>query len=66
MPESKSAKPACVVGRYVTVLLNGETGEVLGMVRHCSEAALSGFLIRRGRSWCRGAKVVVIDGSESL
>ena len=51
--------------RYVTVLLNGETGEVLGMVRHRNEAALSGFLLRQGRAWCRGVKVVVTDGSES-
>lgn len=51
--------------RYVTVLLNGETGEVLGMVRHRHQAALSGFLIERGHRWCRGVKVVVSDGSES-
>ena len=51
--------------RYVTVLLNGETGEVLGMVRHRNEAALSGFLLRQGRARCRGVKVVVTDGSES-
>ncbi|WP_208029265.1 transposase family protein [Rhabdothermincola sediminis] len=32
--------------RYVTVLQNGETGEVLAMVAHRNEAALSGFLAR--------------------
>ena len=35
--------------RYVTVLVDGDTGAVLGMVRH---------------RWCRGVKVVVSDGSE--
>lgn len=51
--------------RYVTVLLNGDTGEVLGMVRHRDQAALSGFLVAQGHRWCRGVKVVVSDGSES-
>jgi transposase len=51
--------------RYVTVLVNGETGEVLGMVRHRNEQALSGFLIQQGRRWCRRVEVVVTDGSES-
>jgi transposase len=51
--------------RSVTVLVNGETGEVLGMVKHRSEQALSGFLLEQGHRWCRGVKVVVTDGSES-
>lgn len=51
--------------RYVTVLCNGETGEVLGMVRHRDAAALSGFFAERGHRWCRQVKVVVSDGSES-
>ncbi len=51
--------------RYVTVLQNGETGEVLAMVAHRNEAALSGFLTAQGRRWCRGVKVVVTDGSKS-
>lgn len=50
--------------RYVTVLRNGETGEVLAMVVHRNEAALSGFLVGQGR-WCRGVNVVVTDGSKS-
>lgn len=49
--------------RYVTVLVNGDTGEVLAMVPHRSEAALSGFLAAQGHRWCRGVKVVVSDGS---
>ena len=51
--------------RYVTVLQNGETGEVLAMVTHRNAAALSGFFAAQGRRWCRGVKVVVSDGSKS-
>lgn len=51
--------------RYVTVLQNGETGEVLAMVPHRNEAALSGFFAAQGRRWCRGVQVVVSDGSKS-
>jgi len=51
--------------RYVTVLLNGESGEVLGVVRHRDAAALSGFFVAQGHRWCRRLKVVVTDGSES-
>jgi transposase len=51
--------------RYVTVLSDGETGAVLGMVRHRDAQALSGFLVSQGYSWCRRVKVVVSDGSES-
>jgi len=51
--------------RYVTVLQNGETGEVLGMVAHRNETALSGFLVEQGRRWCAGVDVVVTDGSKS-
>lgn len=51
--------------RYVTVLLNGETGEVLGMVRHRNALALSGFFVEQGQRWCRRVEVVVSDGSES-
>ncbi len=51
--------------RYVTVLVNGETGEVLGMVKHRNEQALSGFLMAQGHRWCQGVQVVVTDGSES-
>ncbi|MDE0498438.1 MAG: transposase [Acidimicrobiaceae bacterium] len=49
----------------MTVLMNGDTGEVLAMVPHRSEAALSGFLAAQGHRWCRGVKVVVSDGSKA-
>lgn len=49
--------------RYVTVLVNGDTGEVLAMVPHRSQAALTAFLASQGHRWCRGVKVVVSDGS---
>ena len=51
--------------RYVTVLLNGETGEVLAMVAHRNAAALSGFLVAQGPAWRRRVRVVVTDGSKS-
>ena len=50
--------------RYVTVLMNGDTGEVLAMVPHRDSAALSGFLASQGPKWCRRVKVVVSDGSK--
>jgi transposase len=51
--------------RYVTVLQNGDSGEVLAMVAHRNEAALSGFLAAQGQRWCRRVEVVVSDGSKS-
>lgn len=51
--------------RYVTVLINGETGEGLGVVKHRDAKALSGFLVSQGHRWLRGVKVVISDGSES-
>lgn len=51
--------------RYVTVLVNGDTGEVLAMVPHRSQAALTAFLAAQGHRWCRGVKVVVSDGSKA-
>lgn len=51
--------------RYVTVLLNGETGGGLGVVKHRDSQALRGFLVSQGHRWCRGVKVVVTDGSEA-
>jgi transposase len=51
--------------RYVTVLLNGETGQVLAIVKHRDAKALAGFFLEQGRRWCRGVQVVVTDGSES-
>jgi len=51
--------------RYVTVLINADSGETIGIVRHRDAAALSGFLAAQGNRWCRGVKVVVSDGSGS-
>jgi transposase len=51
--------------RYVTVLSNAETGEVLGVVKHRDFRALSGFLASQGERWCRRVAVVVTDGSQS-
>ncbi len=51
--------------RYVTVLVNADTGEVLAMVPHRSHAALSAFLAAQGHRWCKGVKVVVSDGSKA-
>lgn len=51
--------------RYVTVLSDGETGAVLGVVRHRDSQALAGFLQRQGPNWCRSVKVVVSDGSKA-
>lgn len=49
--------------RYVTVLINGDTGETLGVVAHRNAAALRGFLVSQGHRWLKGVKVVVSDGS---
>ncbi len=49
--------------RYVTVIINGDTGETLGIVKHRNAEALSGFLLTQGHRWMRGVKVVVSDGS---
>ncbi|WP_420444271.1 ISL3 family transposase [Candidatus Poriferisodalis sp.] len=49
--------------RYVTVLVNGDTGEVFAMVPHRNTQALSGFLAAQGHKWCKGVKIVVSDGS---
>jgi transposase len=51
--------------RYLPVVQNGQTGELLAMVAHRNEAALSGFFAAQGRRWCSGVKVVVTDGSRS-
>lgn len=51
--------------RYVTVVSNAETGEALAVVRHRDFRALSSFFASQGRAWCRGAEVVVTDGSPS-
>ena len=51
--------------RYVTVIVNGDTGQTLAMVEHRSSAALSTFLMQQGHRWCKGVKVVVSDGSKA-
>ena len=51
--------------RYVTVLQDGETGQILAMVQHRNAAALSAFFVEQGPRWCRGVQVVVSDGSKS-
>ena len=51
--------------RYVTVVLNGETGKVLAMFEHRSTAALAGFFREQTPGWRRGVKVVVTDGSRA-
>jgi transposase len=52
--------------RYVTVVSNAETGEVLGVVKHRDFRALSTFLASQGQRWCRRVEVVVTDGSGEL
>lgn len=49
----------CGRRRYVTVIVKADTGKTSTMVPHRSTAALSGFIIAHGRSWCQGVKVVV-------
>ena len=51
--------------RYVTVVINGDTGETLGIVAHRNQAALTGFILAQGHRWQKGVKVVVSDGSGS-
>ena len=51
--------------RYVTVIVNADTGRTLAMVPHRSSAALSAFLAQQGHKWCKGVKVVVTDGSRA-
>ena len=46
--------------RYVTVIVNGDTGQTLAMVEHRSSAALSAFLMSQGHKWRRGVKVKVL------
>ena len=51
--------------RYVTVIVNGDTGHTLAMIEHRSSAALSAFLMSQPHKWHRGVKVVVTDGSRA-
>ena len=52
--------------RYVTVVVNGDTGEVLAMFPERSKAALSRFFIEQGPRWCHSVRTVVTDGSRLL
>lgn len=51
--------------RYVTQVLNGDTGELLATIPHRDARALSSFFAAQGHRWCRRVKVVVSDGSKS-
>ena len=51
--------------RYVTVVINGDTGETIGIVEHRNTDALSTFLLAQGHRWMKQVKVVVSDGSGS-
>ena len=52
--------------RYVSVIVNGDTGQTLAMVEHRNAAALSAFLMQQGHRWCKGVKVVVSVGIEDV
>ncbi len=51
--------------RYVTVVVNGDTGEILSMFPGRSKQALSRFFIEQGPRWRQNVQVVVSDGSRS-
>lgn len=51
--------------RYVTVVVSGDTGEILTMFPGRSKAALSRFFIEQGPRWCQNVQTVVSDGSRS-
>jgi transposase len=51
--------------RYVTVVVNAESGEALGVVEHRNAKALRGFLAKQGHRGLKGVEVVVTDGSEA-
>ncbi len=51
--------------RAVTVLIDEETGQGLGVVRRRDAGAQAGFFAAQGHRWWRGVKVVVTDGSPS-
>jgi transposase len=44
------------------VLLNGETGQVLAIVKHRDARALASFFVELGRRWRREVPVLVTDG----
>ena len=51
--------------RYVTVVVNGDTGGILTMFPGRSKASLSRFFIEQGPRWCQNVQTVVSDGSRS-
>jgi transposase len=51
--------------RYVTVISDGDTGAVLGVVRYRDAKALGKFLDAQGPAWRRHVQVVVSDGSKA-
>jgi len=51
--------------RYVTVIVDADTGATLAMVPHRSSAALSALLAQQGHKWCKGVKAVLTDGSRA-
>ena len=51
--------------RYVTVILNGDTGELLAMVKGRSKASLNRFFVEQGPRWRQSVRTVVTDGSRS-
>ena len=51
--------------RYVTVVVNGDTSQVLAIVEGRSKQALSRFFIEQGPRWCHSVHTVVTDGSRS-
>ena len=42
--------------RYVTMIVNGDTGEILDMVPHRSTEALSRFFAAQDRPYCPGTE----------
>ncbi len=51
--------------KYVTVIVNDDTGHTLAMVEHRDLVALAGFLMSQPHRWRRGIKVVVTDRSRA-
>ena len=51
--------------RYVTVIVNADTGKALAMVPRRGSAALSAFPARQGHRWCKGVEAVATDGSRA-
>lgn len=51
--------------RYVTQVLNAETGELLATMAHRDTRALASFFAAQGHRWCARVRVVVSDGSPS-